>query len=356
MVMKTLAATAALAALIGLGAWSARAEVAAVPASAGCVAPETAHYGRLKWFLGLHPSDDLLTAWCRLQALPGNVRFNVQWPYTNVHRSWDTAFTERLPASRIVEIVQSTIPLDDVKVVSETGVPFNDVLANAVQLQADKAPDGTTLDFAATHPAATQIALWEPLGLRVKPVVLAGQEFTLSVYLKPNLGMLSLALAGQATDVRVRAWSGWFQTGNFFKTDCSSLFPACGEIPQVATVHLPLVVDTVRLEATGDNMTASAVAIGRELYARNAGLAEGDPMASFDTTAGRGSFSLNDDHGELLFEADGTAGTESIRIVYRATEGENSVLGNLARIGEAYRGGTGREKSAPTAPDSLGRL
>lgn len=350
-----------LAAVVGLVACAAFAAVPShaqqvAPAKSACIAPQLARQGALNWFLGLHPSDDLLSAWCRIQTLPGNVRFNVQWPSSNIHQSWNTSFNGTLPASRIVEIVQSMIPVDDTKKASATGVAFGDVLANAVALEAAKTPDGSTvLGFAPKHPAAKQIVLWEPLGLRVKPVVLAGQEFTLSVYLKPNLGLLSLALAGQATDVRVKGWSGRFQTGNFFRTACSEFFPDCGNLPDVATIHLPLLVDTVKLEAEGENMTAAAVAIGQELYARNANLTTSDPMTGFDNANGRGAFTLHDDNGTLDFKAEGSGGTKSLSIVYKVSD-SSPLLKGLAKIADDYRAGTATMKKAPTVPDSMGRL
>ncbi|MDW9481200.1 hypothetical protein GOB57_21375 [Sinorhizobium meliloti] len=352
--IKNLSAAIGLAAFAALFGPAAQAQQA-VPVKSACIAPNLVQQGALNWFIGLHPSDDLLSAWCRLQTLPGNVRFNVQWPVSNVHQSWDTAFGGGLPASRIVEIVQSMIPVDDSRKISDTGVAFGDVLANAVALAAEKAPDGTVLGFAPTHPAAKQIVLWEPLGLRVKPVVLAGQEFTLSVYLKPNLGFLSMALARQATDVRVKAWTGRFQTGNFFRTACSEFFPECGDLPDIATVHLPLLVDTVRLDAKGENMTAVAVAIGQELYARNAALTPSNPMKAFDIANGRGAFSLNDDIGTLDFKAEGSGGTKSISIVYRASDGSGLRKG-LAKLADDYRAGTAATKKVPKVPDSMGRL
>lgn len=351
-----------LSAMIGLGIGLAlnvipvNAQQATVPASKGCLTPNLAQPGKLNWFLGLHPSDDLLTAWCRIQTLPGNVRFNIQWPMSNVHKSWDTTFASVLPAGRVVELVQSMIPVDDSKVNSDTGVAFADVLSNTVQLQAPKAPDGTVLGFAPTHPAASQIVLWEPLGLRVKPVVLAGQEFTLSVYLRPNLGLLSMALAGRATDVRVKGWSGRFPTGNYFRTECSDFFPKCDDLPDVAIMHLPLLVDTVRLDAQGENMTASAIAIGQELYARNSSLTPTDPMRPFDRANGRGSFVLHDEQGTLEFTATGSGGTKSISIVYKATDGQGSILRGLSQVADEFRAGTAKEKAAPVVPDSFGRL
>jgi hypothetical protein len=354
MLSRKLSAAVGLAACAALLGTSATAQQA-VPAKSACIAPPLQQQGALNWFLGLHPSDDLLSAWCRIQSLPGNVRFNVQWPVSKIHKSWDTSFQARLPASRIVEIVQSMIPVDDSNPLSDTGVPLGDVLTNAVALGAARAVDGTVLGFAPTHPASKQVVLWEPLGLRVKPVVLAGQEFTLSVYLKPNLGLLSMALAGKATDVRVKAWSGRFQTGNYFRTACSEFFPDCESLPDIATVHLPLLVDTVRLDAEGENMTAAAVAIGRELYARNSTLTTSDPMAAFDMANGRGIFSITDETGTLDFKAEGSGGTKSLSIVYKANEG-STLLKGLDKVAEEYRAGTGEKKKLPTVPDSMGRL
>jgi hypothetical protein len=357
---KSLLAAAALVSAMSVLSLSAHAQQAAKPAPAaatGCIAPSTVQYGRLGWFLGLNPSDDLLSAWCRIQALPGNVRFNVQFPASNVHQSWDTSFARQLPAARIVEIVQSMIPVDDTNRISDTGVSFGDVLSNAVQLEAPSAPDGTVLGFAPTHPAAKQIALWEPIGLRVKPVVLAGQEFTLTVYLKPNLGMLALALNGQATDVRIKGWSGRFQTGNYFRTACSAYFPSCADLKDISLLHLPHLVEIVRLDAEGENMTEAAIAIGQSLYARNAALSPSDPMSGFDRANGNGSYVLHDDQGKLEFIATGSGGTKRLQIIYSATDGQNSLRRSLIQIGEEYRAGKDKEKPvAPTVPDSLGRL
>lgn len=356
MTIKSISLALGVAAATALSAPAANAQQVA-PAKSTCIAPNVSQQGALNWFLGLHSSDDLLSAWCRIQTLPGNVRFNVQWPMSNVHQSWDTSFGGGLPASRIVEIVQSMLPVDDSRRVSETGVPFGDVLANAVALGAESTPDGgTVLGFAPSHPASSQIVLWEPLALRVRPVVLAGQEFTLSVYLKPNLGLLSMALAGRATDVKVKAWTGRFQTGNYFRTACSSYFPKCEELGDVATVHLPLLVDTVRLDAEGENITAAAVAIGQELYARNSGLTPSNPMESFDVAEGRGQFTINDGAGVLEYKAEGSGGTKSLSIVYRVDEASPLIQG-LSKVADDYRSGTSaKQKTVHVVPDSIGRL
>jgi hypothetical protein len=327
----------------------------AAPPAQACAAPNLYQPGRINWFLGFDPSDHLLSAWCRIQALPGNVRFNVYWPVTNAHKSWDTSFGTPLPPQQIIKIVQSLIPEDDRRVASDSGVAFSDVLANAVQLEADRAPDGTPLGFAPTHPAARQVVLWEPLVLRVKPVVLAGQEFTLSVALKPNLGLLALALAGRTNDVTVKAWSERFQTGNLFGTSCSALFPECDKVPKVSLVHLPLLVDSVKLQATGDNMTSAAVIIGKQIYASNASLATDDPMKGFDVKNGSGKFELHDLDSTVTFEAVGRGGTKSITVTYKANAGKDTFRERIGKIGQEYRVGAVK-KEAPSVPDSLGRL
>ena len=330
--------------------------VAPTPQSQVCLTPNLTQSNKLNWFLGFHPSDDLLTTWCRIQTLPGNVRFNVQWPVTGVHKSWDTSFQTPLAPTRIIDLLQSVIPLNDQVIMSDTGVPFGDVLASAVQLQAPVAPDGSPLGFAPEHPAAKEIVLWEPLGLRVKPVVLAGEEFTMSVYLRPNMGLLALALQGQATDVRVNGWSGRFQTGNFFRTTCSDFFPDCKNLPDIATMHLPLLVDSVRLEAEGENITAAAVLIGRQIYASNSFLTPLNPMDQFDVDSGNGSFTLYDEESTVEFKAVGKGGTKKLSIVYRAKKTRDSLKEKLESIGEEYRAGTGKKKEIPSAPDSLGRI
>lgn len=321
-----------------------------------CLAPDMSASGSLNWFLGFHPSDDLLTAWCRIQSVPGNVRFNIQWPVSGAHKSWDTNFDERLPAERIAKLVQSLLPVDDRRVESDSGVPFSDVLAHAVQLGAAEAPLGGVLGFAPDHPAAGEIVLWEPLALRVKPVVLAGQEFTLTVLLKPNLGMLAMGLRGAATDVRVAGYSKRFPMGNFLGSSCSDYFPDCEDLPDVAVMHLPLLVDAVRLEATGENMTDAAIRIGQQLYYSNAGLTTSDPMLAFDKDNGNGIFTLHDENSTLTFDARGNGGTKSITIIYKAERGNGSFLSRLKAIGDDYRVGTRPGRKALAAPDSLGAL
>jgi hypothetical protein len=102
-------------------------------------------------------------------------------------------------------------------------------------------------------------------------------------------------------------------------------------------------------------MTAAAVAIGRELYARNSTLTTSDPMAAFDMANGRGIFSITDETGTLDFKAEGSGGTKSLSIVYKANEG-STLLKGLDKVAEEYRAGTGEKKKLPTVPDSMGRL
>jgi hypothetical protein len=171
------------------------------------------------------------------------------------------------------------------------------------------------------------------------------------------MGMLALAMSGQATDVRVRGWSGRFQTGNYFKTSCSAYFPDCKNLRNIETLHLPLLVDTVRLEAEGENMTAAAIAIGQSLYARNSSLIPFDPMQGFNRENGSGGFTIHDDQGKMEFEATGLGGTKKITITYTATDGQNSILKSLKQIGEEYRAGTKKDEvKEELAPDSLGKL
>lgn len=355
--MKTILAGVLLFTAIGLSPAVATASDPSVAAPSPCLTPDVSRPRQINWFLGLSPSDDLLTAWCRIQELPGNVRFNVQWPVTGAHKSWDTSFSTKLPASRIVDLVQSLLPTDDKNPISDSGVPFADVLQNAVELDAPTAPDGTVLGFAPAHPAARQIVLWEPLGLRIKPVVIAGQEFTLSVYLRPNLGMLALGLTGRATDVQVKGWSGRLRLGNFFKTECSEYFPDCATLPEVVTMHMPLIVDEIRLDATGDNMTKAAVSIGTQLYRNNMFLTPVNPMESFDTDNGRGVYTLHDGSSTLDFKAEGTGGTKKISIIYKAVPGKDTLKQKLTAIGDTYRAGTSTKKpDAPKVPDSFGKL
>lgn len=329
-------------------------------APSACLAPDYSGTGRMDWFLGLHPADDLLSTWCRIQAIPGAVRFNILFPVTGANRSWNTSFQGNLlPASRIVEIVQSLLPTQDGPAKDADGMEFPKVLQNVVQLAAPKAPDKTTLGFAPTHPAARELVLWEPIVLRVKPIALAGQEFTLLVTLRPNLGLLALGLQGKATDVKLQGWKGRLPVDGFFGSSCSSSIPFCEGMGEAVAFHAPWLIDEVRLEATGDNMTAAAAAIMNQLShssTRSRFVKDGKPPV-FNRTTGTGTFTLSDDISTMTMDAEGSAGgTKAIRIVWKENGSPNGVGKQLQKAAELYRAGASPARAAPTVPDSLGKL
>lgn len=327
---------------------------------ATCLAPDYSTTGRMDWFLGLHPADDLLSTWCRLQAIPGAVRFNVLFPTTGANKSWNTSFDGRtLPASKIVELIQSLLPVGDGPARDEKGNEFPKVLQNVVQLSAAKAPDKQVLGFAPSHPAARELVLWEPLVLRVKPIALAGQEFTLFVTLRPNLGLLSLGLQGKATDIRLNGWKGRIPLDGFFGTTCSSAIPLCDGVGEVVSFHAPWLIDEVRLEAEGDNMTAAAATIIDQFAnssVRSRFLKDGKPPV-FNRTTGTGTVTLSDDISEMTMSAKGTAGgTKSISIVWKESGNGNSIAKQLRKAADLYRSGAGASPKSPSVPDSLGKL
>jgi len=325
-----------------------------------CQAPDMNRPGRLNWFAGFSAADDLLTAWCRIQSLGGSrVRFNVLFPNTKVHRSWDTSFNgQPLPAARIVELIQTLLPTGDGPAADENGMEFHRVLLNVVQAGAAEAPDGTILGFPPSHPASRELILHEPVVLRLKPVVLAGQEFTLNVVLRPNLGMFSLAMQGKATDVRLLGWKKRMEIGSLFGSGCSSQIPFCREIPEVATFHAPWVVTGVRLDASGENLTQSAIRIINHLGISQSAFIKGDLFGNFDRSTGQGSLTMSDGISVMRFVAKGgAAGTRSIMIAWEETKHRSSYANLFRSIFEEFRAGS-KTKSGPdpTIPDNLGRL
>jgi hypothetical protein len=325
-----------------------------------CAAPDYSSSASLQWFLGINPRDNLVQVWCRLQKLPGNVRFNVLFLGTQAHRSWNTSFEgANYGPEKIVDIVQSLIPTAEGPVKDENGMPFGRVLKNVVQLAAEQATDKTILGFAQSHPAAKELVLWEPLVLRVKPVALAGQEFTLKILLKPNLGWLAYGLQDPRFDLRFQGWSKRMEmgTGALFGGGCSDLIPFCDGIGEVATFHAPWVVDQVILQADGEAMTASAITIANQLVTNYSNfLPGGNGLGFFDEKEGRGTLTISDDVSQIEFQADGGAsGTTMIKLTYSEIKGANSVAKHLKDYGERYRA-AGTQKKAPTVPDSLNRL
>lgn len=324
-----------------------------------CVLPPPMQ-GHMPWFNGFTPSDDLLTAWCRIQTLSGGkLRFNVQFPTTGVHRSWDTSFEGgKLPPGRIVDLVQSLLPTKDGQAADDKGMEFHRVLLNVIQAGAKATPDGTVLGFPSSHPTSREAILWEPLILRVKPVVLAGQEFVLRVVLKPNLGMLALGLQGRATDVRLLGWKDRMETGNRFTGSCSSNFPYCRNLPDVVSFHAPWVVAGLTLEAYGENLTQSAIQILQHLGITHSAYMTGrNPLAGFNQATGSGTLTLNDASTLVRLVARGGAGgTKSIVITFEENKTPRTVRAYLERMLDEYRNGTAERKKAPEAPDSLDRM
>lgn len=347
---------AAAATLVSMSSPSKAAQTPAAAPQSNCMATDYSGTGYLPWFLGIHPSDDLLTVFCRLQQLPGQIRFNILFPTYKMHKSWDTTFDGRdLPATQIVKLVQSVLPMVDAPAKNEDGMEFHKVLQSVVQLQAAKTPSGRPLGFAPEHPAAKELVLWEPILLRIKPVVMAGQEFTLTVTLKPNLGLLALALQGKATDLRFRGFKGRMDTGGSFGRGCSSAMPACEELPDSPIFHAPWIVTNVTLEAHGSNMTDAAVAIMNRLGQYKNNVKTG--TQTFNEATGDGRLSVDDTMSRLEMTATGSSGgTTSIRIDWFATDNAMSVEKQLQKVGEDYKIGTGETAKKPPAPDILNKL
>lgn len=290
--------------------------------SQDCQAPDYSRNMQIPWFLGLHPLDDLLNSFCRVQQLPGDLRFNILFPSYNVHRSWDISFDgKKLPATEIVRMVQSTLPAVDGPAKDENNMEFHKVLQSVVQLQAQETPSGRPLGFAPEHPSSKELVLWEPIIIRVKPVVMAGEEFVMTVTLKPNLGILALALQGKATDVRFRGWKGRMKTGGLFGRGCSSAVPACEDLQESPIFHAPWLVSDVRLEAHGNNMTNAAATIMDRLS-----LYPGTKTKTMNIATGSGLLTADDTITKLEMKAEGSSsGTKSIVITWQPIDNKHSV-------------------------------
>jgi hypothetical protein len=360
MMKKLIRSTLAVAALLTASTAAFGQTAPAAKQASDCVAPQPDIKGRLNWFLGMAPTDDLLTTWCKLQTLQGSITFNVRFPYTNASKSWETSFNGvTMPASRIVEIVQSTLPTKSTALKTEDDQAFAKVLLNVVQLRAKSANDKTVLDFAPEHPSANELALWEPIVLRVKPILLAGQQFKLLIKLKPNVGLLSLGLQKKATDVKLQGWRGRLTLGTFFSGDCSDAIPECKGLPDTVTFHAPWIMDAMELSTTGESMTASALQIADQLLKTNASIAPAiSPLKSFNLKTGQGTFSLSDPYSTVTYTAKGApSGTQEITILYKVSDGQYSVTKQLDGEAAKFRASVSQKpKEQPPVPESLGRL
>lgn len=314
-----------------------------------CLAPDYSKTGNLNWFLGLHPSDDLLATWCRLQHLPGNIRFNVLFPVTQAHKSWDTKFEgANLQATTIIDLVQSLIPMTDSPAKDENGMEFPRVLENVYQLASDK------IGFASDHPYAEELILTEPIILRVKPIVLAGEEFTLTATLTPNLGLLGLGLDGKATDIRLKGWIGRMNTGGYFGNECSSEIPLCQNLGDQPTFHAPWVLSEVSLVAHGQNMTSAASTIMNQLARSHSSFNITGP--SLNMSNGGGYITITDEKSTLELTAESSpGGTNEIKIVWKET-GKKEIMTHLNQLGDQFKIGIKKQKAPPSNPDSLDLL
>jgi hypothetical protein len=351
--MKSFARIALLAIAASAGLISGTAQ-----AQQACPAPASMPAGRMPWFGGFSPSDDLLTAWCRLQSLPGTVKFNVLFPQTQVHQSWETSFQgANLPANRIVELVQSLLPTS---ASAQSGdMAFYRVLENVVQAGADKTSDGVELGFTKSHPSSRELMLWEPIVLRIKPVVMASQEFTLNVILKPSLGMFAMGQQKKATDVRFLGAKERMNAGNRFTGVCSSAIPHCDGLGEVVTFHAPWLVTGIRLDAEGENLTNAALTIIRHMETSQAQFLKGrNASANFNTSTGSGRMMLTDGVTTMTLEAKGNAGgTKSITIAWQE-EGNNkqTVASFMRDAAISYRLSKPVTDKPLANPDILNRL
>lgn len=355
------AAVLSLASIMGgvAHAQTPEATVNSAPSKSDCIYPTYQNGAQISWFLNMSPQDDLMTAWCRLQTLRGEVRFNILFPTTQSTKTWETSFNGDLPAARIIDIIQSVMPMDPRVRKNDGNEQFEKVLESVVQLQAKAAPDNTTLGFPKEHPAADELVLWEPLIIRVKPILLSGQQFTLFIKLMPNMGFLSLGLQGKATDIQLQGWKGRIPLGNFFSGDCSSYIPNCKPLPETVNFHAPWIVQGIELVATGDTMTASALNIADQLLKTNMSVVPPiSPLKGFNSKTGQLIFNLKDNITDLHFEALGSpSGTKKITIRYNAASGKYSLISALQTLGNEYRQSKKKEvDKLPNVPESLNRL
>lgn len=296
-------------------------------AAAACDAPATQSNDRIQFFLGIEPSDGPLDVWCRIQSLQGAFKVNVWFPAkeVNAHKSMDVVFdgTPSRDRMEFATFLQSILPTTAETIRGENGADFGIVLESAVQGLADRAKDGQELGFSSKYDMSREIALWEPMTLRVRPVMIAGIEFTLEVSFKPSVGRFIEALEGHADDLILRGYhERVLRNAGVVRTSCPPEVPDCLDLPKdVIDLHAPWVLQDVIIRADGKSLSAAAISVLGNIEAQYRDLMGFSIMQQFKPTVGDARFEVSTVNREILARADadpdGTSGSSNVRVMWR---------------------------------------
>lgn len=254
---------------------------------------------KIEWFAGIKPGDDIITTWCKLQKISGDIKFNLWFSTSGVGQTWDTNLQKKeRTAEQIIELLQSLIPTQDGKI--NESQQYAQILKNVVQAEAKSAPNGEPIGFSSKYYGAKELLLWEPLIIGIKPVNLENQQFKLLITLKPNLGAFVQSLHQQILAVKLKGWKGRLSIDNF-SDDCSVYIPECKDIPEIASFYAPWVVDSISLVAEGENMNVSAGNIFNQLMIANNGKTI---VNYYEIETGRVAFNIDDSISEVSMKTE----------------------------------------------------
>lgn len=293
-----------------------------------CVEPAATNYGGIRYFLGIEPSDGILDVWCRLQRLPAaKRRVRIEFPVAGAGRTTEFEFTgsPTMPREVMANYIQSLLPASaKAPARDKDNQPFSAVLDSIVQGSATKTPDGQILAVPRAWPPSKALALWEPVTLRVRPIVMGGKEFALAVTFKPSPGRFMLSMQGRAEQfiLRVLNESAMRYQGLTDDADCTAKIPVCKGLSPVLDVHAPWLVDQVQLIAEGGDLSGATQAVFPALTAPlNKDFIEYDSMRRFNVRFGEAEINARDKYRELTALAIGDdakqTGTTKITVVWK---------------------------------------
>ncbi len=294
---------------------------AAPAVAAGVAAP-------LQNYAGIQSSDGILDVWCRLQTqLRGRYTVDILFPLVDsgnaegTHRSFEVTFDGRPSQDKMVlaQFIQSLLPVGKASYKDERGMAFPKVLANVVRPTARTTSNGEPMAFPPEFGGANQLAIWEPVALRVKPVDVMGSQFKLAVFFRPSVARWLEEMLGQHETFELQgARERVLPAGD--ENNCPEHIPSCSVYLPYETLPLQTAwtVSSVKLSTEGERLSNLTLNLFNALAASNKTYLEGNSVADghFDATAGNADLTATDGIHTLTARAkgddDGHTGTTAI--------------------------------------------
>lgn len=342
--------------LAAMAATAALALPAAAHAACDPAPPSPAVVGKMPVWGGISSSDGVLDVWCKLQAaLSGDYQVDIWFPLVDpkggaqTHHAFPTRFdqTPAMGKDVLAKAFQALLHVDDKTPAHDAaGASFPKVWENVVRPTAVETagPDSRPLAFPPKFGAEDQLILWTPVALRVKPIIIDGIEYKLTVSFYPTLSRWLEEVEGRAETFEMQgARKAILPTSG----GCPPRVPHCerySEPPFAGGPDLPVqtawTAGTVKLEAQGHAMSAKMLSLVGSMAATYGPweVANSAKDGNFDAAVGEAEYRAEDGPRTFSLTSKGDrqfrSGTNLITMLWnenpRAHDSYASVMGKWA--------------------------